>query len=202
MAGPVRRRGAVIGSVLGYAKAYPERGADAGVYRFRGSLSWPERTLRGGPVVEEAPQALEPRVYVVVGVVVGAARKLLAAHDAESGAVLAAQRRDRLREQDPVADLTLEIQFVVVREPQGVRLVADIDRGSACEVEAWQRLFVEVQLNREFDLAQATAAGLEDGRLEPAVDQEAAVCPGQPQIAGERANLDQLLEFERGRRDV
>lgn len=107
MAGPVRRRGAVTGSVSGYAKAYPERGADAGVYRFLASVSPPEWTFRPPLTVEQAAQSLQTGVYAVVRVVVRTARKFLPADDAQPGAVFAAEGRDRLRQKNVLPDLLL-----------------------------------------------------------------------------------------------
>ena len=67
-------------------------------------------------------QGLEARIDVVVGVVVRAAGQLLTANDAQARAVVPAERRDRLRQNDGISDLALEIQLMVVGQAELVRL--------------------------------------------------------------------------------
>jgi len=163
-------------ALAGYQEPGPGSNGYPGPRRYK----WVANTHRGEHlqadlgrwlVVDELAQSLQARVDVFVRMVVRAAGQLEAAHDAKPGAILPAQRRDRFRQQDSVADLLLEVQLVVVCQPQGIWLVVEVDRLARRQVESRQRLFVEVELHGPFDLPQATTARLGNRGLEPAADQ-------------------------------
>ena len=82
-----------------------------------------ESSANRSPAVRRRPsrnaaQRLEPRVDVVVGMVVDALVEPAAADDAQARAVRPAQRRDRLGQLDRLADRRLEVQLVVVGQAQ------------------------------------------------------------------------------------
>jgi hypothetical protein len=133
---------------------------------------------------------------------VGAPGQLLTANDAQAWAVVPAERRDRLCQNDGIADLVLQIELMVVRQAQGIRSVGRLERQAAGQVDAGQSFLVEIDLDRPLDLAQAPGAGLGDCGREPATDEQTPVRPAQPQLALEIAALDQIgPEVQRRRRD-
>lgn len=78
----------------------------------------------------------------------------------------------------------------MVRQTECVRFVRGIDRCAAGEVETRQSLLIQIDLDRPIDLAQAAAASLSEGRLEPSVDQQAPIRPREAQFALQVADLD------------
>ena len=108
------------------------------------------RALVAG-VDSERPEGLEPRVDRHLAVVVRARGQLLAALGAEAGTIGPAQRRDRLGELDRLADERLELDLVVARQPGDLRLVGLVERGPAGEVDAGQRLLVDVLGDLDLD---------------------------------------------------
>ena len=83
----------------------------------------PGRSVPASALVgPERPERLQARVDVVGRVVVGALVEALAADEAQAGAVRAAERRDRLGQEDRLADGRLEVELVVVGQAEQVVL--------------------------------------------------------------------------------
>ena len=81
----------------------------------------------------ERLECLQARVDVVARVVVGALVEALAADEAQAGAVRAAERGDRLGQEDRLADGRLEVQLVVVGQAEQVVLAGfGLDRRGPC----------------------------------------------------------------------
>ena len=92
----------------------------------------------------EAAERLEPRVDVVVRVVVVPSSSGIAADDAQAGAVGAAERRDRLGELDRLADRRLEVELVVIGQAERLGLLARAgDRRAGVDVDRRQGLFLD-----------------------------------------------------------
>ncbi len=78
----------------------------------------------------------EPGVDGVVVVVVGGILvEVGAAGLAEAAAVGSTEGMDRLGQRDRLADRFAEVEFVVLVEPQGVRLGGEIERGAGEQVD-------------------------------------------------------------------
>src|SRR6185503_928966 len=133
----------------------------------------------------ERPQRLEARVDVVVGMIVRALVERVAADDAEAGAVGAVDRRDRLGEEDRVANGRLEVQLVVVREADDILVVAvgQLDRRTRVEVDRGQDLLLDLDLDRLLHVAEAADALQGQLRREIGGDDQAPVCPSEVDAA-------------------
>ena len=111
----------------------------------------------------ETAQDLQAGIDLGAGVIVRPAGELLATLDAQPGAVLPAQWRDRLGQPDRVAHLPFQLELVVIVQSKSVRFGFDVHRKAAREIDDWQRFFVDLDLDRPLQLAEATAANLLDG---------------------------------------
>ena len=96
----------------------------------------------------ERPERLQPRVDVVVGVIVLALVERQRRRSTQRpGQSVAAERRDRLGEQDRFADRALEVELVVVGQADDViRLLGREPDGLAgLEVDRRQGLLLELE---------------------------------------------------------
>src|SRR4051812_5414914 len=103
----------------------------------------------------EGLERLEPRVDRLVAVVVRAVRHPLAADRTETGAVGLAERRDRLRQLDRLAHGGLEVELVVAGQAEDVGVGPGVDRLPGDDVDRGKCLFVDADLDRHLDRAEA-----------------------------------------------
>jgi hypothetical protein len=116
-------------------------------------------------------------------VIVRATLERLATLDAQARAVFPTQRRDRLCQDYRVADLTFELDLVVIVQPEDVGFGFRVYRKATGRIDGRQRLLLDLDLDWPVQLAEAAAAALLDRRGEPAADQQAAIGPGEPDFA-------------------
>ena len=114
------------------------------------------RLLRVGRV-DQQPQTLQARVDVFIRVIVRTSGEFQAADDAQARTILAANGGDRLSQSDGVTNHSVEIQLVVVCQPQHISVVFRFDRHAAPEIQTRQCLVVQLDLHRTIDVAQAAA---------------------------------------------
>ena len=133
------------------------------------------------------------------GVIVRTAGQLLPADDTQSRAILSAQRGYGLGELDRLSNLTLQLEFMVVGEPEQVRVLVGAEGQAAEEIDGRQCLLVDLDLDRPLDLAQTAAAYLLDSRGQASADHEPAVCAGQLEAAFQSLGLAQLGSEIEGR---
>ena len=141
----------------------------------------------------EGPQGLQPRVDLVVGVIVGALVKTASAHDAQSRTVRAAHRGDRHGEHDGLPDRGLEVQLVVVRQAGDVGLVIGRKWAAGREVERGEVLLLEPDLDREHDVGEAPAALEIERRPQVRVGQDPAVGAQEPDTSLDGGGKQQVF---------
>ena len=161
------------------------------------------RSPLSGVVRLEAPKRLESRVDVVDRMVVRTLVEPAPADDAQPGAVGPAERRDRLGEQDRLADRRLELELVMVGQARDVRFVVGRQRPSADEIERRQVFLLEPDVDRMVDVAQTAAAFELERRPQVRVREDPAVGPEEPDPAGDRLGKPKVLtKIDRGIADL
>src|SRR3954468_14630530 len=155
----------------------------------------PARSGRSGRLAEVAKR-LQPRVDVVVGMVVRAFVERQATDDAKARAIRSVERRDRLRELDRLANGSLEVELVMVRQPDDALLLLGRVRWERCaglEVDRGPGLLLELGPDRDVDVAQAARAlHRQDGR-DVGVDDEASIRAGDVDATFDRTGEAELL---------
>src|SRR5690242_20204586 len=136
-------------------------------------------SLRGRPrrsLGQERAKRLQPWVDVIVGMVVGPLVERQAAYDAQARTVRPVEWRDRFGELDRLADRPLEIELVVIGQPNDVvRLVRRIrrQRRAGLEIDRRQRLLLELGGDRDLDVPQTAGAFHREGGRDVSVDEQA-----------------------------
>lgn len=111
--------------------------------------------------------------------VVRAAGELQAAHDAQARTVLPAEGRDGRRERYGVGHDRLELELVVIGQAKDIRFRVGVDRLAGRDVDRWQRLLVDPELERAIDRSKAAAALLGERRAQVAFDEQTAIRSAQ-----------------------
>ena len=115
----------------------------------------------------------------------------LAAGDTESRAIGPAQRRDRLRELDGLAQERLQLQLVMIRQANHVGLDGEVDGVARGKVEAREGLLLHRQPEGRDGRPEAPRAGSIDGGREARPNEHAAV-----RAADAHVTVDRLGEAE------
>src|SRR6202142_2136448 len=147
----------------------------------------------GSAVDPERPEDLQAWIEEGLVVLVRTVLKRFTADDAQARAIRAADRRNRLAELDRLTDHRLELDLVVVGQPDDLGFDRGVERLARHEVDRRQSLFAEGHRQRKLDRPEAAAASQGKGRLRQARDEQAAARPAEAHPASDGGRGVQIV---------